>query len=57
MTWAKKHADGQVSMGDRITGPGFTLASAADTPADGGNGSTRADMALALGCGDPLDRR
>lgn len=35
MTWAKKHADGQVSWGDRITGPGFTLTSAADQPADG----------------------
>ena len=35
MTWAKKQADGQVSWGDRITGPGFTLTSAADQPADG----------------------
>ena len=50
MTWAKKHADGQVSWGDRITGPGFTLDSAADPPADGWEWfDTLADMALALG--------
>ena len=50
MTWAKKHADGQVSWGDRITGPGFTLTSAADQPADGWEWfDTLADMALALG--------
>ena len=50
MTWAKKQADGQVSWGDRITGPGFTLTSAADTPADGWEWfDTLADMALALG--------
>ena len=50
MTWAKKQADGQVSWGDRITGPGFTLTSAADQPADGWEWfDTLADMALALG--------
>lgn len=50
MTWAKKHADGQVSWGDRITGPGFTLDSAADPPADGWEWfDTLADMALELG--------
>ena len=50
MTWAKKHADGQVSWGDRITGPGFTLTSAADQPADGWEWfDTLANMALALG--------
>jgi len=52
MTWAKKQADGQVSWGDRITGPGFTLTSAADQPADGWEWfDTLADMALALGSG------
>ena len=50
MTWAKKQADGQVSWGDRITGPGFTLTAAADQPADGWEWfDTLADMALALG--------
>ena len=47
MTWAKKQADGQVSWGDRITGPGFTLTSAADQPADGWEwlGTLEADAA------------
>ena len=50
MTWAKKQADGQVSWGDRITGPGFTLTSAADQPADGWQWfDTLANMAEALG--------
>ena len=50
MTWAKKQADGQVSWGDRITGPGFTLTSAADQAADGWQWfDTLANMAEALG--------
>ena len=50
MTWAKKQADGQVSWGDRITGPGFVLSASTDEPQDGWQWfDTLADMALALG--------
>ena len=50
MTWAKKQADGQVSWGDRITGPGFVLSASTDEPQDGWQWfDTLANMAEALG--------